>query len=285
MNKADKKMKKKKKLLFYTSTTFAVICLFLTIFFFFKHYQTVVLVDALEKDALKFRPNLTIEEKALLISQRIFAETDHFVERENLDWYSEWEATSFFNMTTSVGLEYNCFGIRGEPGDGPCGTMTKIFLVAMWDLDIHARKLQLEPINSRGGHTMAEFYYKGKWRVISPSDSSFVWRTKDGEIATVEEIRNDTSIFNQIYKNNPKWPYGFNKTSNINWEKLPSFMVPIIKFLIGKEGFENSETPAIYETPRKLLLIFFLVFTIIFSLLSIYSYRKINRVNPELKSS
>jgi hypothetical protein len=271
-------MKKKKNILLYLSAFFAVICFIISIFFFLKHFQTLVLIEALEKDALKFNTNLSDEEKALLISGEIYKQTNNFIDREKLDWYSEWEATSFFNMNTSVGLEYNCFGIKGEPGDGPCGTMTKIFLVAMWDQDIPTRKLQLSPINSRGGHTMAEFYYKGKWRVISPSDSSFVWRNKDGEIATVDEIREDTSVFNQIFKQDPNWPYGFKETSNINWEKLPSFAVPIIKFIIGEEGFENSETPAIYEQPRKLLFITFGSLSLLFTLIFIYKYRKLRRV-------
>ncbi len=267
-------MKKKKIILFYISTIIAFICLILTGFFYVKHFQTEVLIDALVKDALKYKPNLTVEDKAIMTSQEIFLETDNFVERNQLDWYSEWEASGFFNMTSSVGLEYNCFGIRGEPGDGPCGTMTKIFLVAMWDQNIRARKLQLAPINNRGGHTMAEFYYKGKWRVISPSDSSFVWHNHDGEIATVEEIRSDTSIFNQIYKHDPDWPYSFRETANINWEKIPAFLVPVIRFLIGKEAFENSETPALYEQPRKLLFYVFLIGAIFFSFTSFHYYRK-----------
>jgi hypothetical protein len=271
-------MKKKKNILLYISAIFAVLCFIISIFFFLKHFQTLVLIDELEKEALQFKMNLSDETKAILISRAIYGQTNNFIDREKLDWYSEWEATSFFNMTTSVGLEYNCFGIKGEPGDGPCGTMTKIFLVAMWDQNIRARKLQLSPINNRGGHTMAEFYYNNKWRVISPSDSSFVWRNKNGEIATVDEIREDTSIFNQIYKQDPKWPYGFNKTSNINWEKLPSFIVPIIRFIIGEEGFENSETPAIYEQPRKLFFITFGSLSLLFTLIFIYKYRKLRRV-------
>jgi hypothetical protein len=251
-------------------------------FFFFKHYQTQILVDALVNDALKFKKNLTDEGKALKISQRIFLETDNLINRADLDWYSRWEATGYFNMTTSVGLEYNCYGIDGEDGDGPCGTMTKIFLVTMWDQNIRARKLQLEAVNEHGGHTMAEFYYLGKWRVISPSDSSFVWRNHSGEIATVEEIRNDTSIFKQIFNHKSDWPYSFKETSNINWEKLPTLVVSVIRFFIGEEAYENAETPRLYEQPRRLLSLLFLALSILTFVIWFYLFRKsrkMHRVN------
>lgn len=277
-------MSKLRKVFIYISGIVFICSLVLAGFFYFKHYQTLILVDALVNDALKFKKNLTVEEKALKISQRIYSETDNFIEREDLDWYSRWEATSYFNMTTSVGLEYNCFGIKGEYGDGPCGTMTKIFLVTMWDQNIRARKLQLEAVNERGGHTMAEFYYKGKWRVISPSDSSFVWRNHSGEIATVDEIRNDTTIFNQIFNYKSDWPYSFKKTSNINWEKLPSIVSSIIKLFIGNEAYENAETPRLYEQPRKLLAFFFSSLSLVTFLSWLYLYRK-NKPNKKLSGN
>lgn len=277
-------MNKIRRLFLYVLGVMFPVFLILAGFFFIKNQQTKVLVDALVNDALKFEKNLTDEQKATRISRSIYYETDSFVNREDLDWYSEWEATSFFNMTTSVGLEYNCFGIKGEPGDGPCGTMTKIFLVAMWDQNIRARKLQLEAVNERGGHTMAEFYYKGRWRVISPSDSSFVWRNKDGEIATVDEIRNDTSIFKQIFNFKSDWPYSFKETSNINWEKLPPLVVSVIRFFIGEEAYENAETPRLYEQPRKLLSYLFSTLSILTFIIWFYLYRKVKKVVSTEKS-
>lgn len=277
-------MNRLRKILLYASGAIFPIFLVLAAFFFVKNQQTQVLVDALVNDALKFQKNLTDVEKAIKIARRIYYETDNFVEKENLDWYSKWEATGFFNMTSSVGLEYNCFGVEGEPGDGPCGTMTKIFLVTMWDQNIRARKLQLEAVNEHGGHTMAEFYYQGKWRVISPSDSSFVWRNKDGEIATVEEISEDTVIFNQIYNYKPDWPYSFQETTNINWEKLPSFSVSIIRFLIGEEAFENAETPRLYEQPRKLLSYVFSMLSVLTLMIWIYLFRKMKYQKQKSKS-
>jgi len=244
-------------------------------FFFIKMHQSNNLVGEFIADALINTSELNKQEKVLLISHKIYNETNNFINRDELDWYSEWEASSFFNMTSAVGIEYNCYGITGEPGDGPCGTMTKIFLLTLWDMDIPARKLQLHAINNRGGHTMAEFFYKGKWRVISPSDSSFVWRNDDSSIATVEDILNDSTLFVQIFKHDDDWPYAFKKTSNINWEKIPAFLASIINFIIGDEAYENTETPALYEQPRKLLFIVFSCLTMCFLIFYYFVSRKL----------
>lgn len=274
-------MKKIKKFLLFSSFILTLISLMMAGFFFVKMNQTDALLDAMINDVLLEKPDLNDDEKALLISDKIYRETNNLVARDKLDWYSKWEATSFFNMSAGVGLEYNCYGIEKEPGDGPCGTMTKIFLLAMWELDIPARKLQLgEYTRGRGGHTMAEFYFDGKWRVISPSDSSFVWRNIDGSIATVEEIQSDTSIFNQIYhKWDKNWPYGFVEVANINWEKLPNFMESIIKFLIGEEAYNNAETPKLYEQPRKFLFIIFVILFLGFLCIAIYISKSIPKIS------
>jgi len=131
---------------------------------------------------------------------------------------------------------------------------------------------------------MAEFYYNGRWRVISRSDSAFVWRNHSGEIATVEEIRNDTSIFNQVFNYKSDWPYSFKETSNINWEKLPSLVVSVIRFFIGEEAYENAETPRLYEQPRRLLFIIFSSMSVLTLMIWLYLFRKIKLQRQKSKS-
>lgn len=247
---------------------FLLISLLLSIFFYLKMEEENRLVRFFTLNSLSAHNLKTLEDTVLAVSNSIYNYTNGWVDRDSMDWYSRWEALGFFKMSAGVGLKYKCFGVKGHPGDGPCGTMTKIFLRSMWELGIPARKLQLmEVIPGKGGHTMAEFFYNGKWRVISPSDSSFVWRNPDGSIASVNDIQSDTAIFNQVYhKWRKDWPYGFKETWNINWDKIPGFLRSGIRFLIGEEAYRNAETPELYEQPRKLLFIVFLSLSIILSI-------------------
>lgn len=266
----QKEFVRKIKYLLIILTTFSSI---LTIFFYIKMSEENSLVKSFTLSSLSLTNPITLEDTVLAVSNSIYNYTNGWVDRDSMDWYSRWEALGFFKMSAGVGLKYKCFGVKGHPGDGPCGTMTKIFLRSMWELGIPARKLQLmEVIPGKGGHTMAEFFYNGKWRVISPSDSSFVWRNPDGSIASVKDIQSDTAIFNQVYhKWRKDWPYGFKETWNINWDKIPGFLRSGIRFLIGEEAYRNAETPELYEQPRKLLFItssiIFLISTLILIML------------------
>jgi hypothetical protein len=255
----------------------STISLILSIFFYFKMNEEDALLDSLIEESFTSKNLYTLEDSVLAISNTIYNSTNGWVESDSMDWYSRWEALGFFKMSSGVGLKYKCYGVKGNLGDGPCGTMTKIFLRAMWKLNIPARKLQLmEVIPGKGGHTMAEFFMDGKWRVISPSDSSFVWRNPDGSIATVKDIQSDTAVFNQVYyKWRKNWQYGFKETWNINWEKIPAFLRSAIRFFIGEENYRNAETPELYENPRKLLFILFSSLTILLIAVGIFLYRKI----------
>lgn len=267
----DRKYHKTIKFLLIILTIFSLV---LTVFFYIKMEEENKLIEDFLKVTLSTNSLKNLEDTVLIISNSIYKNTNGWVDKDSLDWYSRWEALGFFKMGAGVGLKYKCFGVKGHPGDGPCGTMTKIFLRSMWELGIPARKLQLmEVISGKGGHTMAEFFFNGKWRVISPSDSSFVWRNFDGSIASLKDIQSDTTIFNQIYyKWRKDWPYGFKETWNINWEKIPGFLRNTIKFFIGEEAYRNAETPELYEQPRKLLFITFSLITIVLLLIVGYLY-------------
>ncbi len=261
----------------YIFLTLSVTSLIISLFFFLMMREEKKYLDKfLEQVLSEYKPK-TIEDTVLSVSNGIYNYTNGWVDRDSMDWYSRWEALGFFKMTSGVGLKYRCYGVKGHPGDGPCGTMTKIFLVSMWELGIPARKLQLmEVIPGKGGHTMAEFFMDGKWRVISPSDSGFVWRNSDGSIATVHDIQSDTAVFNQVYhKWRKNWPYGFKETWNINWEKVPGVLRSTIRFCIGERAYRNAETPKLYEQPRKLLFIVFLCLTFLFLLILLLIKRKI----------
>lgn len=194
---------------------------------------------------------------ALTLSAEIHRRTNAVLEREELSLYDRLEALSPFNVTSATALKYGGFGIREHDVLGPCGTMSRTLLNALWALDIPARKLQLLA-NERGeggGHTLLEYFDGERWCVLSPSDSTFVWRRGDGAIATTAEIRRDASIFSQIYERYPEYPYRFDNPSHIRWDKLPGPVQRVFRLALGEEGFRRAQTPRLYDRPRDLFLI------------------------------
>jgi len=145
----------------------------------------------------------------------IHERTNRGVRAADLPLVERLESTSPFNMTAAVCLKHGVFGVIGHRPYGQCGPMTRILLNACWRLGIPARKLHLLPPTPSGPdiHTLAEWRSSGRWQVISPSDD-FVWRTRDGRVATVEEIRADTTIFDQVRARYPDCLSFFIRTSS-----------------------------------------------------------------------
>jgi hypothetical protein len=217
---------------------------------------------------------LPTEEIALRLSGAIFDRTRNPITEDKLDWFSRLMSKSFFNMGPVASLRYGGFGLENHSTVGPCGTMARTLLNALWELDIPARKLQIldNDQGKGGGHTMVEFEANGRWLVISPADSSFVWRKADGSIATAEEIQRDPQLFAQIYERYPEYPYLFDKYSNIRWEKLPPRLRSLARTVLGEERYRTVTTPRLYDRPRTLIFLASLCMTLLFGLL-VYATR------------
>jgi len=236
--------------------------------------------------AAVWRKHLTqTDEIALSLDKEVYRRTNRALQKQDVDWYAQVESFSFFNVTPAVALRYGTYGFLGQHKEGPCGTMTRIVLNALWELGIPARKLQLDGkvaeqeslswVESyqdairvyhrakqfpNDGHTMVEFYHDGAWRVTSPADHAFAWHTDEGKIATADDIQNDPRIYAQIYQLWPDYPYSdypytFVGHSNINWEKLPREMRVAIKAVMGEQWFAAAQTPRLYDQPRTLLFL------------------------------
>jgi len=261
-----------KKILLSASFFLSVLSILLSIFFYVKDDEENTLVSSLIESSYANQNLTNRADSVIVLSNAIYNKTKNWIKKSQLDWYSQWEATGFFNMSTAVSLDYGCYGVEGRLGDGPCGTMSKTLLNSLWELDIPARKLQL--FGKGGGHTMVEFYDMNEWKVISPSDSSFVWKRSDGSLATLSDIKSDTAIFNQVYYNwKSNWRYNFTETTNIRWDKFPSFITSVIKFFIGEKSYNTAETPRLYEQPRKLLFIVFSIIAVFFIFILSFFWR------------
>ena len=257
-------------IIFYTVLIAAVIS---SVFFLFKVREREHFLAELIAASGAARADLTVEETVLTLSDHIYNRTRNNLELKQLDLYSRLESTSPFNVTSAVALRYGGFGIEGHSTYGPCGTMSRTLLNALWTLDIPARELQLFPNDEGkgGGHTMVEFFASGRWLVISPSDNSFVWRKPGGEIATAAEIRDDKTIFAGVFDQDPDYPYRFDNYGNIRWEKLPPVVTTVIKKVIGEERYENASTPRLYDKPRTLFFIASLAAVVVCYLLAYVS--------------
>jgi hypothetical protein len=235
--------------------------------FYIKARERDRLLDAFLVTALAGVDRSDRDAVAIAVSRAVYARTNRGIPADSLAWYERHEATSFFNVSAGVALKYGTYGVIGHRQFGRCGTMARLLLVALWRLRVPARKLQL--LGDFGnGHTMVEYRVGDRWHVISPGDSSFVWRTASGGVATVEEIRADSAIYGQIFARYPTYEYDFRHPSHIRWEKLPAPVRGAFHRVLGDRAYTNATTPRVYETPRRLLLVASLVALVFWVLLA-----------------
>jgi hypothetical protein len=241
-----------------------------TVFFLSKVAEENALLRDLIDRALAYRILPERLDTVLALSETIFATTNRVLPRDSLGWYDRWESTTFFNVTSAVSLKHGEFGIIDHSQVGPCGTMSRVLLNALWKLEIPARKLQLM---SGTKHTVVEYLDRGRWAVVSPSDSSYVWRKDNGAPATAGEIASDTTLFHRIYSVHPNFAYTFASLSHIRWEKVPLAIHQAMVLLLGAATCETMETPHLYDEPRTLFFLASLVLTALSGLTTLTLWR------------
>jgi len=263
-----------RRVLFFVFAACLAVSLAASVFLATKVYERDKTLSQFIHETVGDDRGLSTGDIALLLSDAIYERTRDPLQEDELDWFSRLVSKSFFNMGPVASLRYGGFGLEGHSTVGPCGTMTRTLLNALWELDIPARKLQLlgNDKGEGGGHTMVEFQANGRWLVISPADSSFVWRNADGSIATAAEIQRDPRVFSQIYARYPAYPYLFERYSNIRWEKLPPSLRKFARTVLGKERYEHATTPRLYDRPRTVMFLGSLWVTLVFAVL-VYATR------------
>ncbi|HTO92166.1 MAG TPA: hypothetical protein VMJ70_13640 [Candidatus Sulfotelmatobacter sp.] len=229
-----------------------------SLFFYGKVREGDRIIGQFVDQATRGVPAADTDAVAMALSREVFRRTGNAINAASLPIYERLEATSFFNVTSSVSLSHGIYGTFGSPSFGPCGTMSRVMLRALEQANIQSRKLQLlDDMNGKGGgHTMLEYRSNGRWVVLSPSDSSMVWQTHDGRLATLADIQGDSTIFAQIFERYPNYPFRFTNVSHIRWNKLPPAWRSAFRWLLGEQGYRDALTPYLYDRPR--LLFFYL---------------------------
>ncbi len=278
-------------LLYRIATTLAFSTALAAAFMMFKHHERNQYLQRMISQSLSTRRCLSRDDTVLTLARNIFNQTNNVdgVSPEKLDWYDRWESTSWFNMSSSVALKYGAFGVHGHYVFGPCGTMSRLLLNSLWQLGVPARKLQLlDNAEGRGGgHTLVEYEDAGKWKVIATSDSSFVWRNKNGAIADVSEIQQQPSVFAQIYAQQPRYPYLFDNPQHLNWTRFPHWVRASLSTIFSEEQLRSWTTPSLYEQPRLLLFYLFVMLFIASSTwaLQLRDQRKLVAQHTPLRAS
>lgn len=239
------------------SLVLAVLATLAAGFFWTKVHERDRLLDQFIDESLRDTPRGDVDSIVVTLSREIYARTNHGIRRDHMPWYDRWESTSYFNVSTGVSLKMGIYGVEGHSQFGPCGTMSRVLLNALWRLGIPARKLQLlaDPAHGFINHTMVEYWDGSRWIVISPSDSSFIWHDAEGRRASVDTLARDSLIVNQVHAVREYWPATFANTHHIRWAKLPRPLRWAFRTAMGPERFEQFETPRLYDQPRHLFLL------------------------------
>jgi hypothetical protein len=241
----------------------------LTLFMYGKVREREALVAGFVNESLVGVARADTDAVVHALALSVFHRTNRGLPLSRLPFYDRLEATSFFNVGTGSSLKEGYYGVVDGGAFGPCGTMSRVLLNALWRLEIPARKLQLIALPGSGHitHTMVEYRVGGRWQVISPSDSAFTWRNHSGEVATAEEIRTDPAIFGQIHSYRSAWPADFQNTWHVRWEKLPGPLRRCFRLVLGERGYREAQTPRLYDQPRHFFLYTGIAITLLFGLL------------------
>lgn len=244
-----------KRVVFLLLASLAVLAAAAAVFFVAKVREESAVVRAFAEDATRGIEHSDPEALALAIAGQVYRRTNRVIRAEDLGLYDLVESASTFNVSSAVSLRHGAYGLAGHSQLGPCGTMTRVTMAALRHVGVRARKLQIISNDTRlGSHAMLEFESHGRWLVLSPSDGAFVWRTREGRIATLDEIRADPAVHSQIFARYPHYPYRFDHVAHIRWAKLPAPIRGFARLLLGQPGYDSAQTPEFYDRPRELFL-------------------------------
>lgn len=189
----------------------------------------------------------------------------------------------YYEKHTPLGLTAREVIQWGGDIDGPCGALTRVFIVLGRRAKLKIRKLQLcsmpgDP-ERKWGHTVAEAYLDGRW-VVFDCSSNFCWVKDNGELASVADLASDETLYKSILNWRPKYMidklHYRHSVYHFRFTKIPIFgglIFKILKHFIG-DKVKEIETPYIYERPKLLVACFFLLLAAILAI-TVISFKRI----------
>ncbi|MCA1946058.1 MAG: hypothetical protein LDL30_12405 [Desulfovibrio sp.] len=248
---------------FYTAGIGFFVLLYCCVFFTGRIRERVVLLDALIAGAMpavdavmQGPPSSTHgEATAIVLARAIYDRMHAPLDPDDLDMYERLESMSPLNVSAATALKHGGFGLKGHSRYGPCTTMSRTLILALRRLKMQARALYLEPDERGlgGGHQLVEFLDEGMWKVIAPSDNAFVWRTRQGRVATAAEIAASEEIFSQVYESFPHYTYLFHRPTRLSLPDAPAWVQSLLALVLPNNGY-GPEAPIFFHSPRGLML-------------------------------
>ncbi len=166
----------------------------------------------------------------------------------------------------------------GSDYRGQCGSHSAVVIAMLRQHGVPARPLLL--CNDRGHvvHTVVEAGIGGRWAVADPT-FGIVFRRRDGQLATREEIAADPERFHaQVDGVRNYLPeYDYDSVTLMNWNKLP-VVFPLVRrgleLTLGPERTERIAKPLLWLRPRASFGLLCLLVAMTSGLLAIRSRRR-----------
>ena len=164
-------------------------------------------------------------------------------------WVAKAEHRSPLHLSTLAVLA------AGADHIGQCGSLSRSLIVLLRRAGFEVRKAILYSPDGKPAHTIVEVKLDGEWRVLDPTYAWCWRRPRDGQLATVADIRSDPELFRSVLAQHPEYPIGryvYDDVNHLRWEKVPGLRV-LRRFIVhwrGEEWTRGIRTPYIYERPR-----------------------------------
>jgi len=132
---------------------------------------------------------------------------------------------------------------------GPCGQLSRTIRAVGWLHGIPSHKVLLETNGQE--HAMVALYVDGAYRLFDPT-YDFYWTNASGRVATIDEVKRDPEIFDQIFRKEPNYPYRLDGATYLRWSRLGlpgRWLRAALVKIKGEAWVAELDTPAIYERP------------------------------------
>lgn len=132
---------------------------------------------------------------------------------------------------------------------GPCGQLVRTIRAVGWLRGIPSHKVLMG--TGATEHAMVALYVDGAYRLFDPT-YDFYWTGRDGHVASIEDVRSDTAIFAQIFRQEPNYPYRLSDARYFNWSRLGTpgrWIKGALTAVMGKQWVAALDTPMLYDRP------------------------------------
>lgn len=188
------------------------------------------------------------EAKAIALAHFVAVQGNHAVDPDSASLTARLENSLPLELSPVTVLKEG-FALPDAKRFGPCGQLCRTVRAVAWLHGIRSHKVLMGAHDNE--HAMVALYVHGGYRLFDPT-YDFYWTDRAGHVATVEQVRGDSTIFAQVYRRYPGYKYRLDDAMYFNWRRLGRpgmWLRSLLISVAGRAWVESLDTPKLYDRP------------------------------------